>query len=345
MPSRPTLTLAHSPDPDDAFMWWPITGKISPQGQLLTQPVIDTGRFRFQAVPADIEVLNRRAAERADLDITALSFRAWAAVKDKYLITRAGSSFGDGYGPKVVCPRNSDKVHCENCLRADDVRIAIPGRRTTAFLLLAMLLGKDRVAESTGKIIELPFDQIIPAVARAEADAGPHAGPHAGLVIHEGQLLYESAGLRLVVDLGDWWKRKTGLPLPLGCNAIKQDLDERFGPGTLAEISATLKRSVEYALAHRQESLEYTLPFALANASGWPAAPRRVFTSDPPPPTALTDHEGPAPATLAQIDRYIDMYVNRWSVDLGDEGIAAVTRLFDEGAKAGLCGQVAIHVI
>jgi 5,8-dihydroxy-2-naphthoate synthase len=324
MTDRPLLTLAHSPDPDDAFMWWPITGRIAPDGGQVSAAVIDTGRFRFKAVPADIEVLNRRAAESGDLDITALSFRAWAAVRERYVVTRAGSSFGDGYGPKVVArnaelgTRNAEseaaEVHCENCLRNRDVRIAVPGRRTTAFLVLGMMLGKDLVG-AAGKIVEMPFDQVIGAVARGEVEAG--------LVIHEGQVLYEAAGLRLVVDLGEWWKRRTGLPLPLGCNAVRRDLDMRFGEGSLAEVSETLRRSVEYALAHRAESLEYTMPFALANAMKGRAGT----------------------ASLEQVDRYVEMYVNRWSVDLGEEGVAAVARLFEEGERAGLCEGVAVEIV
>ncbi len=311
--ARPQLTLAHSPDPDDAFMWWPITGKVRPDGTPVSGPVVDTGRFQFQAVPADIEVLNRRAAERADLDITALSFRAWAAVREQYVITRTGSSFGDGYGPKVVAKK--DQVQSEDSLRSQDVRIAVPGRRTTAFLVLGMMLGKDRVAESSGKIVEMPFDQVIGAVARAEVDAG--------LVIHEGQVLYEAAGLHLVVDLGAWWKKRTGLPLPLGCNAVKRDLDKRFGSGALAEVSATLRRSVDYALAHRAESLEYTMPFALANA--------------------VKGKSGGA--SLEQVNRYVEMYVNRWSVDLGHDGVDAVRRVFQEGEKAGLCEAPRVDVV
>ena len=183
---RPTLSLAHSPDPDDAFMWWPITGKVYPlplggragegladQVDVYEPPVIDTGRFRFRALPADIEVLNRRAAERGDLDITALSFRAYCDVKARYAITRTGSSFGDGFGPKVICRRDQTGdavgVHCENCLRNRDARIAVPGRRTTAFLLLGMLLGP-RAAEFETKFIEMPFDQMEPAVVNRTLD-------------------------------------------------------------------------------------------------------------------------------------------------------------------------------
>jgi 1,4-dihydroxy-6-naphthoate synthase len=195
------------------------------------------------------------------------------------------------------------------------VRIAVPGRRTTAFLVLGIMLGKEQV-EREGKIIEMPFEQVIGAVARGDVEAG--------LVIHEGQLLYEQAGLKMVADLGKWWKEKTGLPLPLGCNAVRRDLDARFGAGSLTEVSATLRRSVEHALANRRESLEYTLPFALANAAkpGGAGAP-----------------------TLERVDEYVSMYVNRWTVDLGPDGQGAVERLFDEGVEAGLCERVAVDVV
>ncbi len=312
---RPLLTLAHSPDPDDAFMWWPITGKVRPDGTLVSSPVIDTGRFRFAALPADIEVLNRRAAERGDLDITALSFRAWSQVRGRYIVTRTGSSFGDGFGPKVVCRRDSGAVRCVGCLTSGGVRIAVPGRRTTAFLALGMMLGRAAVAQE-GKIVELPFEQIIRAVSEGRVEAG--------LVIHEGQVLYEQAGLRLVADLGAWWKERTGLPLPLGCNAVRRDLDERFGAGSLAEVSATLRRSVEYALEHRAESLEYTLPFAMANAA--------------------KPGSGGEP-TLERVDAYVRMYVNAWTLDMGEQGRGAVERLFREGAAAGLCEAVPVDVI
>jgi 1,4-dihydroxy-6-naphthoate synthase len=296
-------------------MWWPITGKIRPDGTQVAPAAIDTGRFRFQAVPADIEVLNRRAAASGDLDITALSFRAWGPVRDKYVVTNTGSSFGEGFGPKVIARPDSEQVHCINCLRSADVRIAVPGRRTTAFLVLGMLLGRERVAKE-GKIIELPFEQIIGAVARGDVEAG--------LVIHEGQLLYEQAGLKLIVDLGRWWREQTGLPLPLGCNAVRRDLDARFGPGSLAEVSTTLRRSVDYALEHRSESLEYTMPFALANS----AKPG-----------------GSGEPTLERVDEYVRMYVNRWTVDMGTDGLAAVQRLFDEGARAGLCDTFPVDAI
>ncbi len=303
------LTLAHSPDPDDAFMWWPLTGKISPEGVPLAgnagQPAIDTGRFRFRAFPADIEALNRRAVGRGDLDITALSVRCYADVKDRYAITRCGASFGDGFGPKVVCRAERD-IRCEGCLRRPGLRIAIPGRRTTAFLLLGMILG-DPTAREAARFVEMPFEQIIGAVSRGEVDAG--------LVIHEGQLTFADAGLRLVIDVGAWWKDESGLKLPLGINAVRRDLDSRFGPGTLREVGDLLRRSVSYAAERRRESVEYTMDFARANvARGGGLAP-----------------------TFERIDAYCRMYVSEESLDMGDAGRASITRLLGQGASLGLC--------
>lgn len=339
----PTLTLAHSPDPDDAFMWWPITGKIvapSPSDhpeipgsslehrafdtasfpRVLSPPCLGTGRFSFRAFPADIERLNRHAAAPGTahplFDITALSFRAYCDVKHLYAITSCGSSFGDGFGPKVVARRepHSGRPAIRNELALDNanVRIAIPGRRTTAFLVLAMILGKGAL-DDPHRFIELPFEQVIPAVARGDADAG--------LVIHEGQVLYGEAGLELILDVGAWWKDKTGLPLPLGANAIRRDLDSRFGAGSRREVTRLLHASILHALAHRAEAIEYTLPFALANA----------LKSSGTSPTA-----GPGPST-SQVDRYVAMYVNDWTIDMGDAGQAALVRLLSEGHRVGLC--------
>lgn len=332
--TRPLLTLAHSPDPDDAFMWWPITGKVgvssgagdspcsglkagSNMPPILESAPLDTGRFQYRAVPADIEVLNRRAADVGDLDITAISFRNYCEIKERYALTACGSSFGDGFGPKLVC-----RADCAGGLESfanSKMRIAIPGRRTTAFLVLAQAMmknGGSRVrqllAPEAGVFVEKRFEEIIPAVARGEFDAG--------LVIHEGQLLFEQAGLRLVVDVGAWWKQETGLPLPLGANAIRRDLDVRFGAGTMLEVAATLRRSIDYALTHRWESLEYTMPFALANA------------------TRSGEASGEAP-TIERVDRYVSMYVNEWTVDMGRAGVEAVRRLLTQGHELGLCAS------
>lgn len=316
---RPILTLAHSPDPDDAFMWWPITGKVAPSASLQNRdrqgvtslpssspPALDTGRFRYQALPADIEQLNRRAAAAADLEITALSARAYADVADRYVITACGGSFGEGYGPKVVA-RADSALHCEHCLRGESPLIAVPGTRTTAFMVLSLLIG------GPFRFVEMPFERIIGAVAAKNADAG--------LIIHEGQLAFQDAALRQIADLGQWWQARTTLPLPLGVNAIRRDLDALHGPGSVAEVAATLDRSVRYAAAHRDESIEYAGGFAMANL-------HRQGTPSVEVPRA-------------RIERYIDMYVTPVTLDMGDRGRAALRRLYEEGSRAGLCPSVA----
>lgn len=311
-----SLTLAHSPDPDDAFMWWPLTGKIAPDGSSLPgsegQPRIDTGRCTFRALPADIHVLNRRAAQKADLEITALSARAYADVKDRYIITSCGGSFGDGYGPKVVVRAEQSpsgpQLNSLADLAKPGLRIAVPGLQTTAFLLLGLALGAE-IANQRARFVELPFEQIIGAVARGEADAG--------LVIHEGQITFADAGLKMIVDVGAWWKQTTGLITPLGVNAIRRDLDKLHGSGTVAEIARLLTQSVAYSMQHRDESTRYTLPFALANVT-------------------RAGNTGEAP-TLERVDRYCRMYVTPETLDMGDRGRAAIQRLLTEGSAAGLC--------
>jgi 1,4-dihydroxy-6-naphthoate synthase len=351
------LSLAHSPDPDDVFMWWPLTGKIDAQAwsrrwatapaaasaepnlapaAIASPPILNTGRFAFDSIPADIEALNKRAIAHADLDITALSFRAYADVQHRYILTACGSSFGDGYGPKVVARPNDDpaplrihdsiEIHCEGCLRPPDVHIAVPGTKTTAFMLLGLVLGPKAMLQRA-RFIEMPFEQIIPAVIRGEHQGHPI---HAGLVIHEGQVTFQAAGLRLVVDVGSWWKSKTGLPLPLGANAIRRDLDTRFGPSSLHDVAALLRHSVRESLARRAESLAYTLPFALANVT-------RSGMQKNTTPTDATPHGG---VTTERVDSYINMYVNRWTQDMGPEGVEALRRLYAEGAAASLCPPV-----
>jgi 1,4-dihydroxy-6-naphthoate synthase len=328
------LTLAHSPDPDDAFMWWPITGKVGPDGVPLAgaegRPRIETGRLRFRAVPADIERLNRRAiapmAGEERYDITAISFRAYADAAEHYALTACGSSFGLGFGPKVVARRDQSReavtVESERCLRKAEVRIAVPGIKTTAFMVLGLMLGLSegeegvKAALSRGRFIEMPFGEVIPAVASGRAEAG--------LVIHEGQVTFGDAGLVRIVDLGEWWQGRSGGPLPLGGNAVRKDLVTLHGAGTMQEVLRLLRVSIEYALAHREESIEYTMPFALANAVGG-------------------DRGQP---TRERVDRYITMYVNEMTVEMGERGQASVRLLLDEGAKAGLCPRVgAIEIV
>lgn len=312
---RPILTLGHSPDPDDAFMWWPVTGKVARvvgggepgglAGWVVSEgPRLDTGRFRFEAVPLDIEALNRRAAgvgtNGDELDVTALSARAYADVADRYVLTACGASFGEGYGPKVVC-RAGSSLRCEGCLRSQRPRIAVPGARTTAFLVLSLVMGGPFAC------VEMSFDRIIGAVARGEADAG--------LIIHEGQLTFAEAGLRQVVDLGEWWGTETGLPLPLGVNAVRRDLDARFGAGSVVEAARILGASVRYAAEHREEGLGYARSFALRNEGGDAATPERVA-------------------------RFVEMYVNRWTLDMGKAGRRAIETLLEMGAERGLCPRV-----
>jgi len=278
---RPVLRLGHSPDPDDAFMWWPL---LEQGGR---PPRLDTGRFRFRAVPQDIEKLNL-LSDRAELEITAMSCAQYPHVKDRYALTSCGASMGEGYGPKLVAARPMTVDE----LRSPDAVLAIPGQRTSAFGAVSLLLG---VGSFRHEVVA--FDQIIPAVAAGRFPAG--------LVIHEGQLTYAAAGLHLIEDLGAWWSRRHGMPLPLGVNAIRRDLEERYGAGTLGQVTALLRRSVEYALAHRAESIAHAMGFARGME-----------------------------ARLA--DEFVRMYVNRWTVQFGPAGEAAVKAFLGALHEAGL---------
>jgi len=267
--SHQLITVGHSPDPDDAFMFY-----------ALAHDKLDTGNLRFRHELQDIETLNRRAL-RGELEVTAISIHAYAYLLDKYALLPSGCSMGDRYGPMVVAkkPLRIDELHKST--------IAVPGTMTTAFLALRLLLPKEFAYEV------LPFDQIIGAVAAGRYDAG--------LIIHEGQLTFQNQGLHLIVDLGIWWQEKTGLPLPLGGNAVRRDL----GTETMREISRLLKESIHYALAHRSEALDYALKYA-----------RDMDKS------------------LA--DRFVGMYVNDWTLDYGPRGREAVRRLLEEGHAAGV---------
>src|SRR5438105_1783529 len=224
--SKRVITVGHSPDPDDAFMF-----------HALAHDKIDTGPFTFRHELQDIETLNRRAL-RGELDVTAISMHAYAFLLDKYALLPSGCSMGDHYGPMVVAGR---PLEVNDLARA---RLAVPGTLTTAFLTLRLLLGKDFTYEV------IPFDKILPAVAEGRYDAG--------LIIHEGQLTFQNQGLHLVTDLGVWWQERTGLPLPLGGNVVRRDL----GSAMMRQISRLLRESIEYALAHRQDALTYALRYA-----------------------------------------------------------------------------------
>ncbi|MHC5023396.1 MAG: menaquinone biosynthesis family protein [Planctomycetota bacterium] len=278
---RITLRLGHSPDPDDAFMWWPL---FELDGR---PPRLDTGRWRFDPVMQDIETLNQRSAA-AELEITALSCAQYARVLDDYALTACGASLGEGYGPKLVA-RSSRPMES---MRGGDIVIAVPGERTTAFAVTSLMLGP-----GSFRYESVPFEAIPQRVASGEFEAG--------VVIHEAQLTFASQGLHLVADLGTWWTDRTGLPLPLGVNAIRLDLAHRHGPGALEEITDLLRRSVEFSMEHRDASIEYAQQFG------------RGLSRD-----------------LA--DEFVTMYVNRWTLDFGEQGRAAVTRLLADLHAAGL---------
>ena len=262
------IKVAHSPDSDDAFMFY-----------ALANDKLDTGDLKFTHVLQDIESLNRRAFNR-DFDVTAVSFHAYAYLADKYVLLPSGASMGEKYGPMVIArqPMTLDELKGK--------LIAVPGTMTTAFLGLK-LLAPDFKHEV------VPFDKIIDAVTEGSVDAG--------LIIHEGQLTYERAGLHKIVDLGEWWCERTGLPLPLGGNVIRRDLP----PDVIRRTSALLKASIQYALDHRQEALAYALSFA-------------------------RDMD----EKLA--DKFVGMYVNELTLDYGEQGRTAVRLLLDEGHAAGI---------
>ncbi len=270
------LRLGHSPDPDDAFMFYG-----------LAKDRLPTGRYRFEHVLQDIQTLNQRAM-RGELEITAISIHAYPYVADKYALTSCGSSMGDKYGPMVVTPRPMSLAD----LRGK--KIAIPGELTTAFLVLQLCLGKAGEAFDYEVVM---FDQIPHHVRDGKADAG--------LIIHEGQLTYQSLGLHCAVDLGRWWFDRTGMPLPLGGNCIRKDL----GEPVMREVTAILKSSIRYSLDHRAEAVDYALQFGRDLDRG-----------------------------LA--DRFVGMYVNDWTLDYGIHGKEAIRRLLTDGAEAGLVPEI-----
>jgi 1,4-dihydroxy-6-naphthoate synthase len=219
------IRIAHSPDSDDAFMFY-----------ALAKDKLPTGKFRFSHTLQDIETLNRKALN-GEYEITAVSFHAYVHIADKYILLPSGASMGDRYGPMVVA---------REPLRHDELRgkkIAIPGTMTTAYLSLQLF-------QPDFEAVVIPFDQIMSAVQNKVVDAG--------LLIHEGQLTYASHNLHNIVDLGEWWYQITGLPLPLGGNVVRRDL----GKETIREVSRLLKESIRYALDHRKEALEYAMQFA-----------------------------------------------------------------------------------
>ena len=262
------ITVAHSPDPDDAFMFYALAqGKIGDPG------------LEFLHILEDIQTLNDRA-RRGAYEVTAVSFHAYAYLADRYALLPHGASMGEGYGPMIVARR---------AVRPEEVRgkrVAVPGVLTTAALAL-------RLWDASLEHVVIPFDRIMDAVMAGDVDAG--------LIIHEGQVTYASVGLHKVVDLGEWWTGETGLPLPLGGNVIRKDL----GPDLMRRISRLLRDSIQYALAHRQEALDYAMQFGRD-------LDRRLA------------------------DRFVGMYVNDLTLDYGERGRAAVRRLLTVGHERGI---------
>jgi len=266
------INVGHSPDPDDAFMF-----------HALANDKIDTGAYQFTHTLQDIETLNQRALN-GELELTAVSLHGYAYMTDTYALCACGASMGDDYGPMVVA-REAGNIES-----LKGKTIAVPGKLTTAFLTLKLLLGDEFTP------VVHPFDQILTVVKNGEVDAG--------LIIHEGQLTYGQAHLHLIVDMGHWWQEETGLPLPLGANAIRKDL----GATAMQEVTALLKQSIQYGLDHRQEALAYALQFG------------RDLDPD-------------------QADKFVGMYVNDWTIDFGERGREAVATLLQKGHAAGVIPQ------
>jgi 1,4-dihydroxy-6-naphthoate synthase len=274
------IRVGHSPDPDDAFMF-----------HALANDCIDAGPYEFTHELVDIETLNRRAFT-GELELTAVSIHAYAYLHDKYLLCTCGASMGDGYGPMVVA-REDMTVH-----QAKRQVIAVPGTLTSAFLALRLCLGQDF------EHVVVPFDEIIEVVRRGE-----HQGRRvdAGLIIHEGQLTYEASQLKLVVDLGVWWQELTGLPLPLGANAIRKDL----GPRVVRDVQRLLYESIRYGLDHRQEALDHALQYG-------------------------------RDLDRRQADQFVGMYVNDWTLDFGPRGREAVARFLAMGHEQGVLPELVV---
>ena len=262
------ISVAHSPDSDDAFMFYGLaTNKL------------DTGDINFTHVLKDIQTLNEEAM-RGTYDVTAVSFHVYAYIADKYALLPHGASIGDKYGPIVV---SHEPVKAEEL---SNLKIAIPGTLTSAFLAL-------KIYNPDFKYEVVPFDKIIETVQSKRCDAG--------LLIHEGQLFYESIGLHKVLDLGEWWHDKTGLPLPMGGNVIRRDL----GSATMKEVSQLLRESIQYSLDNRDDALQYAMQFA-------------------------------RDMDIELADRFVAMWVNDLTLDYTERGRAAVQRLLDEGFERGI---------
>ena len=263
------ISIAHSPDSDDAFMFYGLaTSKVRVPG------------FKFSHTLTDIETLNQRAIHEAFYDVTAISFHAYPYLQDNYTLMACGGSVGEGYGPMVVSPRKLSLAEIGK------TRIAVPGTLTTAFLTLKLFAPEVET-------VTIPFDKIIPAVVAGEFDAG--------LIIHEGQLTYGNNGLHKALDLGAWWREQTGLPLPLGGNAIRRSL----GADTMRITTQALRDSIQHALDNREEALAYAMQFAR--------------DLDP-----------------ALANKFVGMYVNERTLNYGDDGREAIRKLLEMGYDRGI---------
>jgi 1,4-dihydroxy-6-naphthoate synthase len=263
------ISIAHSPDSDDAFMFYGLaTNKIRVPG------------YRFTHTLCDIETLNQRAREEAFYDVTAISFHAYPYLQNNYTLMGCGGSVGEGYGPMIV---STKPLAPEDLGR---IKIAVPGTLTTAYLAL-------KIFNPELSTVTVPFDQIIPEILAGKFDAG--------LIIHEGQLTYSSSGLYKVLDLGVWWRETTGLVLPLGGNAIRRSL----GLDSLRIVTKAVRDSIQHALDHREEALEYAMQFA----------------RDLDPRLA---------------NRFVSMYVNERTLDYGPDGRQAIRMLLDLGHERGI---------
>lgn len=242
-----TLRIGHSPDPDDAFMWYPLANFTAPDGRKLT-PQIDTRGYDFVHVLEDIQSLNERSL-KGELEITAISIHQYPFVADQYALTSCGSSMGDGYGPMIISRKEMELEDIVD--ESKNITLAIPGKQTTAWLatqiIFTELAGADSVAKINYEVV--PFDEIIPRVASGEFDAG--------LIIHEGQITYQNQNLHLVVDTGKWWQETRHLPLPLGGNCIRRDLAPE-----MEKICAVLLDSIHCSLNNREDSVNFALNYA-----------------------------------------------------------------------------------
>jgi 1,4-dihydroxy-6-naphthoate synthase len=268
------ITIGHSPDPDDAFMFYAIAANK-----------IDLRGYRFEHQLQDIQTLNERSL-RGELHISAISIHAYPYIADKYALLPCGASMGDGYGPLLIRERSTSNVqHPTSKSELRNGAIAVPGTMTSAFLALRLYLGDF-------KHIVVPFDQIFDAVKNGRADAG--------LIIHEGQLTYEKSGFEKVVDLGEWWKRDTGLPLPLGGNVLRKDIPLE----ARQDLLEIMRESIDFGLKHRDEAVEHAMPYA-------------------------------RDMDRALAGKFIGMYVNDFTRDYGKVGREAVRRFLSDARKAG----------